>query len=575
MSGRREVLDALEELAFAADMLDEPSAARAQRAAWAIRNQSGDLHALLESGELAKLRGVGEQTLSVVRDVLAGQPPAALVERKARLPAGLFQIRKVKGLGAKKIKAIRQALRVETLSELEYACRENRLRTLPGFGEKTQARVLAEAQRLLQQRGRHRRDEAEAILQRALKALRAHPGVARAAVVGDYATGCEIVDALAVLVEPVGRDASGAHASAAGLDLAGLVDEGVAVHLASPAGFGFGQVVYTSTEEHLGVLARRAADAGLRWDRAAGLDDIDGPRRCDSEADVYEALGVHPVAAPRRRGGTPLVPKGQRHPRLVQRKDLLGAIHNHTTASDGAHSLEVMQRAAAARGLSYLGISEHSQTAHYARGLDEARVRAQIAEIHALNATPGVSGCTLVPGIESDILADGALDLADEVLAELTFVVASVHRRYSQDAPAMTARILRALAHPATAVLGHPTGRLLLGRAPADYDVEAVLDACRKRGRAVELNAHPQRLDFGVRHLEMAKSMGVPVSIAADAHRAEGLDHLEHGVAVAQRAGLTPDDVLNTRPLPALLEWLAAARRGSTALPHPFGEDAG
>jgi DNA polymerase (family 10) len=218
-----------------------------------------------------------------------------------------------------------------------------------------------------------------------------------------------------------------------------------------------------------------------------------------------------------------------------------------------------MRAAAVALGLSYLGISEHSQSADYARGLTPDRLRAQRDEIAAMNAEG--SPCTLLTGVESDILADGSLDYDGAVLALLEVVIASSHRRFSLDRARSTERMVRAASHPRTDVLGHPTGRLLLARPPLDFDVDAVLDACAKNRCAVELNGSAHRLDFGARELAMAKERGIPVSIAADAHAVGELgEHLGYAISVARRAGLTPDDVLNARPLPALRAWLEARR---------------
>jgi len=246
---------------------------------------------------------------------------------------------------------------------------------------------------------------------------------------------------------------------------------------------------------------------------------------------------------------------GAARPRLIRRSDLRGALHNHTTASDGVHSLEQMRAAAQELGLEYLGISEHSQTAAYAGGLPPDVLMDQVAAIAALNATPG---CTLLSGIESDILRDGSLDYDDDILGALDVVVASVHNRYGQGPADTTTKMLAAARNPLTHVIGHPTGRLLLGRPPTEFDVAAMLDALAERGAAVELNCHPQRLDLNEHWLAEAKERGVLVSISADAHSTQGLSHLSYGIDIARRAGLTAEDVLNTRPLEALRMWLSA-----------------
>jgi DNA polymerase (family 10) len=217
-----------------------------------------------------------------------------------------------------------------------------------------------------------------------------------------------------------------------------------------------------------------------------------------------------------------------------------------------------MREAAARHKLAYLGIAEHSQHAVYAHGLDDARVLAQRQEILAMNASS--AGCVLLPGVESDILADGALDFPPATLQQLDVVIASVHSRMGHKREEMTARVVAAAKNPWTDIIGHPTGRLILGRAPADYDVDALIEACAQSGCAVELNANPARLDLDEKHLAKAKERGVMISIAADAHSAEALGHLEYGVIIARRAGLTPDDVLNAKPLPELRAWLSARR---------------
>lgn len=551
MTTRRAVLDVLERLAFAAELLEDPRARTFGQAAWAVRSLEGDLRAKRDSGELAAVRGIGKSTLAIIDAVLAGERPEALAKLESELPAGLFEIRRIKGLGAKKVKALWKELGITTLGELEYACKENRLLDLSGFGKKTQTNVLEQIDALRRVEGMRRRDRARALLEPYVSALRAHPGIARAIEVGEYRRGFELVRELAVLV--AGDDVEAGLAAAAA---ARPPEAQIEVHVAPIESFGVRAVALTSSPEHFAALVARAAERGLALD-ASGLRSGDALLPCPEEDDLYRTLDLCPTAPERREPGVPLVEIGKARPRLVTRADLRGALHNHTVASDGTATLEAMREAAAARGLEYLGISDHSKSAFYARGLEAERLLEQARLIAALDER---DGCRLLSGVESDILEHGELDYGPEVLAELDLVVASVHRRHAQTPEQMTARMIAAAKNPWTAVVGHPTGRLLLGRPPSEYDVAAFLDACAEAGCAVELNANPHRLDLNETHLAMAKERGILVSIAADAHSVDELDHLDYGVTIARRAGLTPDDVLNARPLDALREWLRARR---------------
>jgi DNA polymerase (family 10) len=535
-------------MAFALEILEGPTprARTYGQAARTVFQLDGDLAELRESGALERVRGLGPATLAIIDDVIAGRDPQELIELESQIPEGLFAIRRIKGLGPAKIRALYEGLGITTLGELEHACKENRLVTLPGFGEKTQANVLAGVQAERRHDGMHLRDAA---LEMASElGSRAGRG-AKWVPVGELATGAELVGDVAVLVL---GDGPARESSPAGEGPGGTV-------LRAPADrFGVVQVRETSDAAHRAALAARAKELGLvldddRLSRAGAIVPI------ASDAALYDALELCFVPPESRREGVVLARKGQPPKELVARGDLRGALHNHTLASDGNATLAQMRAAAIAWGLDYLGISEHSQSADYARGLSKERIDAQRAEITAMNAEG--TKCTLLTGIESDILADGALDYPDDVLATLEVVIASSHRRFSLDRARSTARMVRAAANPRTDVLGHPTGRLLLARPPLDFDVDALLDACAANGCAVELNGSAHRLDFGAKELAMAKERGILVSIAADAHAiGEIAEHLDHGLAVARRAGLTPDDVLNTKPLPALRTWLAARR---------------
>ncbi len=559
---RRAVTDVLERLAFAAELLEDRRARSWTAAAWALRNLEGDLEEMRQSGALAKLRGVGPATLRVIDEVLAGEKPEALTRAEALLPSGLFAVRRVKGLGPKKVKTLWRELGVSSLAELEYACKENRLTTLPGFGAKTQEKVLAQIAALEASLHLLRRDVAARILAPVRGALEAQVGPAR--IVGELARGFEVIGALEVLVE---AEASRQALAEEVVERAAPAEREVRLHRAEPGALMACAVFHTSSAGHASALAARALELGLTFDATGLRDETGAPVAAVDEAAVYRALELAPVAAERREDDTPLARLGAARTPLVTRADLRGALHNHTVASDGSATLEEMRDAAEARGLAYLGISEHSHTAFYARGLERERLLAQVTAIDALNA--GGGACRLLSGVESDILERGELDYDAEVLRELDVVVASVHKRFSHSPEERTARMVAAARDPWTDVVGHPTGRLLLAREARPFDMEAFLDACAESGCAVELNANPHRLDLCVEHLRMAKDRGVLVSISADAHATRELDHLEHGVAIARRAGLGAEDVLNARSAAELLAWVASRRARARAAKEP------
>jgi DNA polymerase (family 10) len=488
-------------------------------------------------GSLAAVRGVGKSILKVVGAVLADEPVPQLVELEAEIPDGVFEMRKLRGIGPSKVQVLWLTLGLTSIAELEYACNENRLVELPGFGPTTQRKVGDAIAALKSQSRQARMNRAQAIAAHLVALLQADPRVQRAEIVGQVRRGCELTDRVEIAT-------LGEAEIELPPDIHGLP---IAVHVCTdPTQWGAHLVRTTGAPEHVAALEARGALQGA------------------TEDEVYRNLTLFPTAPERREDGVPLLELGRPVPELVRSEEIRGALHNHTTASDGIHSLEEMRAAATRLGFEYLGISDHSQSAGYAGGLLPLRLLAQIDEIAELNALSD-GGCWLLSGVESDILRDGALDYPSQVLAELDVVIASVHMRHRQDARAMTERMLRAARDPWTDIIGHPTGRLLLGRPPSEFDVEAMLDACADAGSAVELNANPQRLDLNARHCAMAQERGVLVSIAADAHSGGALTHVEYGVTLARRAGLRAEDVLNCKPLDELEAWLHARKTRALA----------
>lgn len=563
----RKVSDVLSRLAFALEVADGASQkARAYQAASRTVRQLGDVEDLLARGELANVRGLGASSLKVIAEVVAGRVPAELERLEQSLPEGLFAIHRVPGLGPAKIRKLWQGLGITSLGELEHACKENRLVQLEGFGSKTQAKVLSAIEEIHRSEGILLRSDAMVLMNLAEDRLRG--AAIRVAIVGDFRRGQELCADLAILVEEAsGTDdaleGAGIH-RAAGAEAWQFEGTALAVHRSTLVHWGANEVRLTSSEEHRSLLDARASSRGMTW-TIEGLYRGSAPVACGDEDAFYAALGLYTTPAERRDPGVPLVEIGAARPKLIELRDLRGALHNHTTASDGSDTLEAMRAAADVMQLEYLGISDHSVSAHYAGGLSAEALHAQAKAIAALSG----DGCVLLTGVESDILADGELDYPPEVLSRLEVVIASVHKRFSLDYESTTQRMIRAAQNPYTDVLGHPTGRLLLGRPSNAFDMEAMLDAARSSGCAVELNSSPHRLDLSAEHLAMAKARGVPISIAADAHATRELGYLRHGIAVARRAGLTAEDVLNTRTLAELRGWLGARRSRALDGPRP------
>jgi DNA polymerase (family 10) len=487
-------------------------------------------------GALKQVKGIGAGLQADIKELLATGSLAAHQQLLAATPGGLLEMMAIPGLGPKKVKAIHEGLGITTVGELEYACLENRLVDLPGFGEKTQAKVLASIERWKLNRGKRLYADVVTAAEELLAVVRKLPGVQRAALAGALRRRCEIVEDIVLVAASTDMRATlqAFHAQEKG-QAAGSASETAAsinhpiglpatLHVAPPAAFG--------TE----LLRRTGSDAFV-----AGLGAL------KDAADEAELTAVPPELreGPWKAGALPT---------LVEDRDLQGVFHVHTRYSDGEATVKDMALKARQLGYRYLGISDHSEQAFYARGLKRDQILAQRAEIAALNDE--LEDITLLSGIEADILADGQLDYDDEVLAGFDFVIGSVHSRFGQDREAMTNRLVRALEHPRLTMLGHMTGRLLLSRDAYDFDLDAVLAAAAKHGKVIELNANPHRLDIDWRDLGKARALGIPISINPDAHSPAGLEHTRFGVAVARKGGLGPDDVFNARPLDAVKAFL-------------------
>ena len=521
-------------------------------AARSVERLEGDLAEMVASGDILEVRGIGKGTSAILTDLAAGREPDALVDLDRRTPPGVKEMLEISGLGPKKTRTLWKELGVTSVGELEYACRENRLVELSGFGPASQARFLEAVRFHRFTRDRHLVHQAFSAAEELMDQLQTSTDIEDVRLAGELRRGFETVGSIDLVA--VGREENAGDLIRSVLDDAerpgsgmwtGRFGDGfrvrvrlVADHEASAA-----LLWATGDESHLLALQRRAEEVGLVLDRR-GVWSEGQLLSCREESELYAALGSQWVP-PELRNGKDEVNAAMRGslPELVKVEDLLGALHNHTTDSDGNASVEEMARAAGRLGWGFLGIGDHSPAAHYANGLTGDRLRAQWAAIDELNRGGGLP--RLVKGIEADILSDGRLDVPDGCGDGLEYVVASVHSSFRLSESAQTDRMIAAVRHPACRILGHPTGRLLLARPGYEVDLDKVLETCADSGVAVEINASPYRLDLNSEWARRAVELDIPLAINPDAHSIEGLEDVRWGVMVARRAGATAADVVN------------------------------
>lgn len=539
-------------------------------AARTVETLEGDLAERVASGGLKGIKGIGPATQEVITQLVTSGHSALYDELKAEIAPGLLEMLEIPGLGPKKIKAIHEGLGIASVGELEYACLENRLTTLPGFGAKTQEKILKGIALRKAFRGRHLYSDALPVAERVLGMLQAHPEVIRVALAGSMRRRMETVKDLDFVASSA--DPERVMADFVVLpDVSEVIAHGpskstvrfksglqVDLRVVDDAQFPYALHHFTGSKDHHEALRSRAKAMGLKINEY-GLFRGESLIPCADEAEIYHALGLAEIPPELREGRDEIaLAEARQLPVLLEEAQIQGVFHVHTTYSDGAASLERMAQEAQALGYQYLGISDHSQAAAYAHGLTIDRIREQHAEIDALNAR--LDGLRILKGIEADILADGAIDYDEETLELFDFVIASVHSRFGLDEAGMTERIVKAIRHPRVTMLGHMTGRLLLAREPYALDLERVFREAAEHGVIIELNANPHRLDIDWRYLRQALSLGVMISVNPDAHSVDGLRDVRFGVGIARKGGATAEQVFNTRGLDDVLAHLERRR---------------
>jgi DNA polymerase (family 10) len=553
-------------------------------AARALETFTGDLAKAVAEDQLGEIPGIGKAIAEKITELLQTGELAYYNKLKVEFPPGLFEMFDLQGLGPKKIKAVWEKLGVTSVPELEAACKDGRVAELPGFGKKTAANILLAIESRSKYAGRFRIGDIAPDAEALLEELRIHPDVLQASIAGSYRRRKEIVGDLDFIVATNAPEEVSnffvRHEKVESIIVNGATKSSVRLksgiqadlRVVKTSEFPFALNYFTGSKEHNIVLRSRALTRGwtLNEYRLEQLSNVEGrkpagtaPKPVPSvyeERDLYRALDLDYIE-PELREDRGEFEASKKHtlPDLVKVENLRGTFHNHTTASDGKCTLAEMADAAQELGLQYLGIADHSKASFQAHGLEADRLLAQVAEIRELNKTFD-GHFKLFAGVECDVLKDGSLDFPDEVLAELDYVVASVHASFTMSEAEMTKRIIRAISNPYVTMLGHLTGRILLSRDSYQVNVPAIIEAAAETGTIIELNASPWRLDMDWRWWPLAKEKGVRCAINPDAHHSSQLNNLWFGVGIARKGWLTRDDVVNCLPLGRIEAELARKR---------------
>lgn len=542
-----------------------------RKAAESIESLGRDVNAVFAEGKLTDIPGIGDTLAAKIEEMLTTGKLEFYEKLSKEIPPTLVDMLRVEGLGPKRVKQIYDILKVTTLEELAAAAKEGKLRDLPGMGAKSEAKILAGIEAL----SRHGDDRvplgtAWPIAQQMLATLSQVPGVTRFSVGGSLRRMRDTIGDIDLLVAAESPDqvmdrfvaldmveslnARGPSRARVTL-LNGL---GVDLRVLPEERWGTLLCYFTGSKDHNVKLRELALKRGLSLNEHA-FTPMDGSSEilCTTEEEVYDILGLAYVP-PRLREdrGEIEAAAARKLPVLVEASDIVSDLHMHTVWSDGTLSVLDMAKAAQARGLQGVVITDHSVSLGITNGLSVERLRQQAAEIKAADEAMG-PGFRVLHGTEMEIRADGTMDYPDEVLAELDLVVASLHTALNQSRDQITQRLLNAINNPHVDVIGHPTGRLFPDRAGADLDMDAVISAAAATGTILEINANPARLDLRDVHARMAIDKGVKLAINTDAHRAEEFELLHYGVATAQRGWATAGDVVNTWPIQRLLDYIA------------------
>ena len=570
---KEQIASVLERIAMLLELKGEnPFKIRAYtNAARAIETFGGNVSNFQDEEAVAKIPGIGKSIALKIKELAETGSLKYLEELSAEFPGGIMELFSLPGLGAKKIKALFDQLGISSIEQLQKACEEGRVAELPGFGQTTQQKLCDAIAKRAAHAGAFQFGQVAAEAETLRSDLAAHTEALQVDIAGSYRRRKEIVHDLDLLVATKKPDAIMkffvSHPLVESVIAQGPTKTSVRLgsgvqcdlRVVSTAEYPFALAYFTGNKEHNIELRSRALQRGWTLNeyrlapvpvdpKAKKKRPVQKIPEVRDEADLYRAVDLDFIP-PELRENWGEFEAAEKHslPKLIEKENLRGTFHCHTTASDGHNSIEEMAEAAQELGLEYLGIADHSRSSIQAHGIDETKLRSQIAAIRKLNKK--LHDFRVFAGVECDILRDGSLDLPDEVLSQLDYVIVSVHSAFNLSEGEMTQRVIRAMENPYVTMLAHPTGRLLLKREPYQIDIPAVLDAAARTGTWIEVNAALKRLDLDWRWWPRAKERGVKCVINPDAHRTERLQDLWFGIGIARKGWLTKADVMNCLPL--------------------------
>lgn len=561
---KKQVAAIFDEIAKLLELKGEnPFKSRAyENAARAILSLNVDLEEFVESNEVHKVKGIGSAITEKLQEIVATGRLAYYENLKASIPTGLVEMTRIPGFGPKKIKKVYDELGIQTVVELEEACKENRLADLEGFGARTQEKILDGIQFMKKHKERHWFHKAEAAALPLFAAVAHHPKVVRAELAGSLRRKKETIKDIDIVASAKDRDAdeimkffvsqpdvvsiTGHGSTKSSVTLGSGINADL--RIVTDEQFPYALHHFTGSAEHNTAMRGLAKKHNMKMSEYGLFRNETELIPCQDESEIFAALGLAYIPPELRENqGEIEAAARNRIPRLVEPSDLKGILHCHSNFSDGKNSIEEMALATKELGYQYFGLCDHSQIVVYAHGLLPEQIKEQQAVIDKLNA--GFDGFKIFKGTECDILADGSLDYPDEILATFDFVVISIHSRMNMSQEEATDRIIKAMQNPYVTILGHPTGRLLLERDGYPLDLHKIIEAAAEYNVAIELNANPHRFDLDWRYCKYAKEMDVKISINPDAHSTEGLADMNYGIGIARKGWLERENILNAMSL--------------------------